>query len=107
MLEKNLQSKCIKYLKDKKIYYVNKYGDGRTGKGTPDLLVCLNGRFVAFELKVGKNGLQDDQVIRKKQIEKSGGLVFSPTTINEFIEIIEEVANGIHYPKWENSRREI
>ena len=48
--ETKLQDKAIKYLKDNGIYYINKYGDGRTAKGAPDLLVCINGRFVAFEL---------------------------------------------------------
>lgn len=97
MLEKNLQNKCINYLKKCDIYYVNIYGSGRTGKGTPDLLVCLNGKFLAFELKVGNNGLQEDQKIRKKQIEKSGGRVFTPTTLTDFISIIEEAKNGIYH----------
>lgn len=92
--EKKLQDKAIAYLKENKIYYLNQFGDGFTGKGKPDLITCIDGKFVAFELKVGKNDLQDDQVIHKRRIEKSNGLHFSPYTIDEFIEIVERLKYG-------------
>lgn len=92
--EKKLQDKAIAYLKENKIYYINQFGDGFTGKGKPDLITCIDGKFVAFELKVGKNDLQDDQVIHKRRIEKSNGLHFSPYTIGEFIEIVERLKHG-------------
>lgn len=89
--EKKLQDKAIRYLKGRGIYYLNLYGDGFSGKGKPDLIVCLGGRFVAFELKAGANGLQDDQKIHKLRIERSGGLHFSPYSLDEFIEIIKDL----------------
>ena len=91
--EKKLQDKAIAYLKDKDIYHINKYGDGRSAKGAPDLYVCLKGRFVVFELKSGDNDMQDDQIIHKRRIERSGGLHFSPYTLEEFIEIVERLLN--------------
>lgn len=92
--EKKLQDKAIAYLRKQNIYYINQFGDGFTGKGKPDLVTCINGHFVAFELKVGKNNLQDDQVIHKRRIERSNGLHYAPYTIEEFIEIVEELQNG-------------
>ena len=92
--ESELQSKCIDYLNTKGIYFINKYGDGRSGKGCPDLILCINGRFVACELKVGSNDLQDDQKIHKIRIERSGGLHYSPYTLEEFIKIVEGLKNG-------------
>lgn len=92
--EKKLQDKCIEYLKSKGIYYINKYGDGRSSKGCPDLIVCIRGKFVAFELKVGNNDLQDDQKIHKLRIERSGGLHFSPYTLDEFKNIVEVILNA-------------
>ena len=89
--ETKLQDNAIKYLKSKGIYHLNLYGDGFAGKGKPDLLACINGRFVAFELKVGSNDMQDDQKIHKRRIERSGGLHYSPYTLNEFINIVEEL----------------
>lgn len=90
--EKKLQDKCIDYLKRNRIYYLNLYGDGFSGKGKPDLLACIKGKFVAFELKVGANDMQDDQRIHKLRIERSGGLHFSPYTLEEFIAIVKEVS---------------
>ena len=92
--EKNLQDKAISYLKGRGIYYLNLFGDGWSGKGKPDLIVCLNGRFVAFELKVGENDLQDDQKIHRIRIRRSGGLHYSPYTLEEFITIIKELLKG-------------
>ena len=91
--EKKLQDNAIKYLKSKGIYHLNLFGDGWSGKGKPDLIACINGRFVAFELKVGSNDMQDDQKIHKLRIERSGGLHFSPYTLEEFINIVEELKN--------------
>lgn len=91
--EKKLQDKAISYLKGRGIYYLNLYGDGFSGKGKPDLIACINGRFVAFELKVGANDMQDDQRIHKARIERSGGLHFSPYTLDEFKKIVEDLSN--------------
>ena len=90
MTESQYQKKCIEHLKQERIYYVNIHGGGWTGKGTPDLITCIDGHFVAFELKVDKNTLSPDQVVRKNQIEKSGGGFFSPTSVEDFIKIIKE-----------------
>lgn len=89
--EKKLQDKVIRYLKGRGIYYLNLYGDGMSGKGKPDIITCINGRFVAFELKVGANDMRDDQKIHKARIERSGGLHFSPYTLSEFISIVEDL----------------
>lgn len=70
MRERELQKKCIEYLKHHDIYYINKYGDGRSAKGCPDLLCCINGKFVAFELKVGNGKMKPDQRIHKLRIER-------------------------------------
>lgn len=91
--EKRLQDKAIRYLRDRGIYYLNLFGDGMSGKGKPDIIACINGRFVAFELKVGSNDMQDDQKIHKMRIERSSGLHYSPYTETEFISIVEVLLN--------------
>ena len=87
--EKKLQDKAISYLRGRGIYYLNLYGDGMSGKGKPDIIACINGLFVAFELKVGANDMQDDQKIHKLRIERSNGLHYSPYTLDEFVNIVE------------------
>ena len=91
--EKKLQDNAIDHLKDLGIYYLNLYGDGMSGKGKPDLIACIKGRFVAFELKVGENDLQDDQKIHRLRIRRSSGLHFSPYTLDEFKSIVERLLN--------------
>ena len=93
--EKKLQDKAIRYLRERGIYYLKLFGDGMTGKGKPDLIVCINGRFVAFELKVGENDLQDDQKIHRIRIKRSRGLHYAPYTIEEFINIVEDLESEI------------
>jgi Holliday junction resolvase len=92
--EKKLQDKAIRYLKERGVYHLNLYGDGFSGKGKPDIIACINGRFCAFELKVGSNDMQDDQKIHKLRIERSGGLHYAPYTYEEFTGIVEELLDG-------------
>lgn len=89
--ESNLQKKCLEYLKAEGFYALNLYGDGMSGKGKPDIIACIHGRFVAFELKVGSNDMQADQIIHQRRIERSGGLHYTPYTFREFLEIMEEL----------------
>lgn len=91
--EKKLQDKVVRYLRDRGIYYLNLYGDGRSGKGKPDIIACIKGKFVAFELKVGANDMQADQVIHKRRIERSGGLHYTPYSLNEVIKIVEDLTD--------------
>lgn len=91
--ETKLQNRVLKYLKDKGIYCLNLYGDGMSGKGKPDIIACINGRFVAMELKVGENDMQDDQIIHKLRIERSGGKHCCPRSLHEVKELVEKYEN--------------
>ena len=93
MRESKLQQECIKYLKSKRIYHINLHGGGWSAKGAPDLIACINGRFVAFELKIENNDMQPDQKIHMKRIEANGGLHYCPRSVDEFIKIIKELQN--------------
>lgn len=89
--ENKLQTECLKYLDDLKIYRINLHGGGWCGKGSPDIIACICGRFVAFELKVGKNDMQPDQRIHRKKIMQNGGMHFTPRTISEFKHTIDSI----------------
>lgn len=92
--EKKFQDQCIDYLKSQKIYHINIFGNGWSGKGAPDIIACLDGRFVAFELKVKNNQMQADQIVHKNRIEKSGGVHYTPRSIDEFKSIIKGLQDG-------------
>lgn len=61
------------------------------GKGTPDLILCVDGVFLAMECKVGQNGLQPDQVIHHMRIANSGGQWCCPRSLQDAIDMIEQV----------------
>lgn len=92
--ERDLQSSCLKWLKEnhrRDVVVANIHGGGWTAKGFPDLICCINGRYVAFELKVGRNGMQSDQRIWRERIRQCGGLHYTPYTLAEFVDIVERI----------------
>ena len=52
MTEKQFENQVKKFLKNNNIYYVKNWGGGYTKCGIPDLFICLNGKFLAIELKI-------------------------------------------------------
>lgn len=90
-LERDLQREVIDWCKESGLYYINIHGGGFTGRGTPDIIICLDGRFVAVELKVGKNKLEPAQVIRRNQILQSNGVHIAPRSFSEFLEEIKNI----------------
>ena len=61
-------------------YAVNYIGGVSANNGTPDILACLDGRFIGIEAKAGKNKPTDLQTINLKRIDEAGGLAL---VINE------------------------
>lgn len=61
------------------------------GQGIPDVIMCINGRFVAFETKVGKNKLSVLQIWQCGRIQKSGGLTYEIRDFKSAKEKIDEL----------------
>lgn len=89
--ESAFQANCIKYANSLNILCINIHGGGWGSKGVPDLILCINGRFVAIELKVGSNTMSPAQVVWKDRINASGGRHYCPRSLPEFKEIINEI----------------
>ena len=47
----------------------------RGKRGVPDILACVDGRFLAIELKVTGNTLQREQEMECERIHSAGGIV--------------------------------
>lgn len=94
MAERHLQKACVDWFKQnyRDDLIVNIHGSGWSNKGYPDLLICLNGKYVTCELKVGNNKLSEAQKLWKRRILKAGGYWCSPYTLEEFQDFIREVA---------------
>ncbi len=84
MLEKDLVKKIMRYLKTVPNCFAWKEHGGMYGTaGIPDIIACIGGRFVAFEVKPesGKATALQDATIRK--ILSCGGHAFVVCSVDE------------------------
>ena len=80
-MESNIQSKIIKHLKSRGAYVFKTIVTNRNG--VPDVIFCLGGKFVAFEIKDAKNESTSLQEWNRKEIIKAGGHAFEIRTLEE------------------------
>lgn len=83
-----LQAQIIDYCNLRGMPVFNNHADGWTGKGVPDLFICLAGKFLAVETKVGSNDLTPAQRIWRKKITRGQGLYIAPRSLKEFEDFI-------------------
>jgi hypothetical protein len=72
-----------------------------TIRGTPDLMICFRGNFVAWELKTNEGKLDTLQKYKLDRIEKSGGIarVVSPATLDQHIKELQCLTKPQNQPK--------
>ena len=59
--------------------------------GLADVISCIGGIFIEFEVKkTAKEKLRDSQEDHKYRLEKAGGLYFQVTGLDEVIEILSK-----------------
>lgn len=74
MTEKQFENKIKEFLKSHDIWFTKVWGGGYQKAGIPDILACVNGRFVAIEVK-GSNGKPTElQKYNIKKINESNGV---------------------------------
>ena len=93
MVESDFQRKVIKYLRGKGHYVLNVAGSSQQRKGTPDLIVCINGAFYGIELKCKGNRPSPLQLHALEEINKAGGhgIVLYEDQWEEFKKSIDEI----------------
>ena len=91
--ESELQSDMIEYLKSKGIYHININPGKFMRAGIPDLICCIQGLFVAIEVKRpdGKGKLDKLQEINIEQIKESGGIAVVMDNYIEFTKFIDRL----------------
>jgi Holliday junction resolvase len=93
LTEKQLENKIKRFLADQGAYYFKHFGCKFSKAGVPDIVGCLNGRFVGIEVKREDGKVSEIQKINLEQIRKAGGiaLVVRPSGFEEFKEkLVEE-----------------
>lgn len=89
--EKQVENKIKKWLKDKNYWFFKVHGSIFQPSGIPDILACINGKFVAIEVKRSKGGIVSP--LQKAQIQKikeNGGIAGVANSMEEFLEILKE-----------------
>jgi len=91
--EKNFENKIKKFLKDRECWYVKYFANRNTRAGVPDILACINGHFVAIEVKAENGKPTELQKWNVEQIKRSGGiaLILYPADWERFVELINQL----------------
>ena len=74
-LEKNYENKIKKYINERG-YCVKYHGNAYSTNGTPDILACIKGHFLAIEVKAPEGKPSELQLAKIDEIRKAGGFAY-------------------------------
>lgn len=87
--EKYIENQIKKWLDEHNHWYFKVHGGAFQKSGVPDIIACINGRFVAIEVKRAKGGILSKlQEIQIKKIQDSQGIAGVARSIDEFLDIL-------------------
>ena len=86
--EAKVKKKITDWLKTLGCYYFTPIGSMYGRSGVPDIIVCLNGRFIGIEVKApGRKGTQTTlQKVAEEKIVRAGGRYFLVDSLEELKE---------------------
>lgn len=89
--EKQFENKIKKYLKERGCYCVKYFGCNYSTSGTPDILACVNGYFLAIEVKAQTGKPSELQLVKIADIRKAGGFAYVayPSGWNRLKDVID------------------
>lgn len=94
--EKRFENKIKKYIEELGGYQVKQFGCAYTKAGTPDLLCCINGYFVAIEVKAQNGKPSPLQLKNLRDIDDANGLAILayPDKWQELKALLEALADN-------------
>ena len=93
--ESNLKTQCLKWLeKSEHIYAVKNHGSAYSAVGTADLTICVEGRYLAVELKKKGGKPTKIQEWRMEQVRRAGGRAELVGHLDELRLIIWQMTEG-------------
>lgn len=81
--EKQIENQIKGYLDSINAWHIKTHGNMFSKAGTPDLIACINGKFVAIEVKQPGGVVSALQKAHIKLIERSGGVAFVAYSLEE------------------------
>jgi len=96
MLEKDIVAAIMRYLKTVSCCFAWKSHGGMYGtSGMPDIICCVNGRFIAFEVKTPSGKLTKLQEITMQRIKEAKGEAYKVTSVEEVQSILNHIGGGV------------
>lgn len=97
--EKLFENKIKKFLKDNGCWFVKYFANRNTRSGVPDLLACVNGYFVAIEVKGPAGKPSELQIWNRDKIREVGGIaiVLYPEKFDDFKKLVECLKVGVYF----------
>ena len=94
--EKKFENQVKEFLNDRGIWVLKTWSNGIQREGVPDLVTCVNGLFVAVELKAPKGKPSKLQLWNIEKIRAAGGIgiVLYPSMYDQFKRMIELLLEG-------------
>ena len=92
VLEASIVRSITSMLKKRGAWFLKVHGGPFQRPGVPDILVCLNGFFYAFEVKRPGEKATPTQEREIEAIRKAGGLAVVVTSVEEAMTILDEGA---------------
>lgn len=94
--EKRFENKIKRFLDDNNCWYVKYFANNYTKRGIPDLLACVNGYFVAIEVKAENGTPSELQIYNVKKIQEAGGiaLILYPKDFEYFKDLVYRLKEG-------------
>lgn len=91
-----VKDRCKRLLSAAGAFHFMPVSNGMGRMGIPDLICCLQGRFLAVEVKAGKGRPTQLQLKALHQIDEAGGvaLVINETNLDYLEECLRDITNA-------------
>lgn len=95
MNESDITKSILKYLKTlPHCFFWKEHGGIYGTSGIPDIIVCIDGRFIALEVKTQKGKTTPLQNAAIRKIRSSGGFAFVVRSVEEAKNAIDSATGG-------------
>lgn len=95
MNESDITKSILKYLKTLlRCFFWKEHGGIYGTSGIPDIIVCIDGRFIALEVKTQKGKTTPLQNAAIRKIHSSGGFAFVVRSVEEAKNAIDSATGG-------------
>ena len=81
--EKTIENSIKRYLDSIGAWHIKTHGSLFSKAGIPDIIACINGTFVAIEVKKPGGVVSELQKANIKLIQQSGGIAFVSYSLEE------------------------